>query len=103
MPLSPALETRNLPSMEIFIDAEELPLATSTLANTDSEEVSVRQANSAAPLLGDSRTDYSSMIRHLIRVELHRGLGHRCRRSEREDSGPLPHCRKTLTHLVRLR
>ena len=55
-------EIRNLPATEMVTGTEELPQATSTLTNTDSEEVSVRQASSVVPSLGDSRADHSSMI-----------------------------------------
>ena len=68
---------------------EELSQANSSRANTGTEEVSVRQVSSAAPSL-DPQVDHSSMIRHVIREELHRGLGRRSHHSERDDSGSSP-------------
>ena len=44
----------------------ELPQTPSTLATTGPDEVSVRQASPAVPLLVDSRADQASLIRDLI-------------------------------------
>ena len=74
-------EIRNLPATERVTGTEELSQATSTQANTDTEEVSFRQASSIAPLL-------------------RRGLGRRSHCSEREDSGS-SHSSQEDSHSVR--
>ena len=73
-----------------------------TLAITDPNRVSVRQASSVAPSLGDLWADQSSLIRELICEELCRGLGCRSRHLKREDSwsSPPPHHRRTLTRFI---
>ena len=88
-------EIRNLTA------TEKLPQVTLTLALTDPDEISVGQASSVAPSLGDSRADQSSFIIDLIHEELCRGLGHRSHRSERGRTlGLSPHRRRTLTRFV---
>ena len=83
-------EIRNLPATEIVTGTEELTQATMTLALADPDEVSVKQASSVAPSLGDSRADQSSLIIQLNPEELRSGLGRRSHHSEREDSGSSP-------------
>ena len=69
---------------------EELSQTTTSRAHTDTEEVSVRQASSVAPSLGDPQADHFSMIRRLIREELCTGSDLRSCCSEREDSESSP-------------
>ena len=56
-------EICHLPTMEHVMGTGELPQSAQNQAHAGSDEVSARQANSAAPSLGDSQTDPASLIR----------------------------------------
>ena len=79
-------DIRNLPATEV-VTGTGTPQLTSPPASTSQAEAMSRQGSAVIPPRGDSPSDQTNLIRDLIREELRRGLGHRSRRSQREDSG----------------
>ena len=63
-------EVRNFPATETVTGSGEIPRTTVTQANTDHEEVSIRQGSPAVPPWGDSLPDHGT---HSLRAV--RGLG----------------------------
>ena len=79
-------DIHNLPATEA-VTGTSTPQLTSLQASTSQVEAMSRQGNAVVPPYIDSPSDQTSMIREIIRKELRRGMGHRRRRLEREDSG----------------